>query len=303
MELDYFVQSDDEGQRAVDVLTHRTGMSRLLCKRVRLYGTLLRNGQPHRMIDPVCAGDCLLVRYHPKGVQPIVLRSVPHVPVRFSDEWIHVVSKPAGMVTHPTYLHDQDALTAMLSDQPLHPVNRLDKDTTGLVCIALNGHAHHVISSGLWIKQYVALLHGQLPSRNGLIHAPIRRAEVSLLQREIHPLGAQARTLWTVLRYFPSCDISFVRFQLITGRTHQLRLHSRAIGCPIVGDTLYGLALGSCELDHTIRRQALHASKMIFTHPVEKRNICVTAPVPPDFSRSLNYLFSRSRGDRTFDRN
>lgn len=289
LELIYEVLAEDNGQRAVDVLMRRTGMSRLLSKKIRLYGELLCNSQPHRMIDPVCTGDLLVARFRP-GLP--TLRQVPGVGFRYLDDWILVADKPAGMVTHPTFLHETGSLTDLLADSPLHPVSRLDRDTTGLVLIARNGHAHYVISHHVMKKTYLALIHGRLPAPAGLISAPIRRSPCSIMLREIHHAGARARTIWQELRYFAADDISLVRYELLTGRTHQLRLHSQACGCPIVGETLYGRLIADDRLerdkmldkwDRLIGRQALHAASLSFRHPISGQIMRVTAPLPADF--------------------
>ncbi|NLM78405.1 MAG: RluA family pseudouridine synthase [Ruminococcaceae bacterium] len=293
MRLSYLVQPADDGQRAVDVLVRQTGMSRLLTKKVRLYGSLLCNGQPHRMIDLVRSGDQLVARYEPDGSGPPPLRTVEGIKVRYQDDWVLVVSKPADLVTHPSYLHDEDALTALLSDRPLHPVNRLDRDTSGLVLLALNGHAHHVISSRPQSKHYLALLHGRLPAARGMVQAPMRRAAGSIMLREVHENGLQARTLWQEYRYFAYSDVSLVGFQLLTGRTHQIRVHCQACGCPIVGDSLYGSKAAPDVLDQLIGRQALHAVRLVFYHPVTGKQETVTAPLESDFQRLLTFIRRR----------
>lgn len=310
MELNYEVQSDDNGQRAVDVLTRRTGMSRLMAKKIRLYGELLCNDKMHRMIDPVFSGDRIVARYQageagPDGrlqagrYRPDALRDVPGVAVRYLDDWILLAVKPAGMVTHPTYLHETGSLTDLLADNPLHPVSRLDRDTTGIVLIARNGHAHHVISRHAMKKTYLALLHGRFPAPYGLIHAPIQRAPGSIMLRKIDREGASARTIWRELRYFAASDISLVRFELLTGRTHQLRLHSQASGCPIVGETLYGRvtvpdrqerALFLDAWDLLAGHQALHAAGLRFFHPVSGKAMHITAPLPAEFRQLLAAL-------------
>ncbi|MDW7659090.1 MAG: RluA family pseudouridine synthase [Bacillota bacterium] len=287
MELIYHVQKSDDGHRAVDVLTSKTGMSRLLTKKVRLYGSLLCNEQAHRMIDPVHEGDLLVARYEPNGHNPPEIRPVAGVQVRYQDDWVLAVAKPAGLVTHPTYLHDTDALTAMLADRPLHPVGRLDRDTSGLVLIALNGHAHHVISCRPQVKQYLALIHGRLPGQTGLIRAPIQRSKNSIMLREVSNSGAEALTLWKERRYYPSWNVSLVSLRLLTGRTHQLRLHCQACGCPIVGDSLYGGDRTPDALDLAIGRQALHAVSLDFHHPLTDTLMRVTAPLPADFRKLL----------------
>ncbi len=155
MHLCWSVGHEDHGQRAVDVLIRRTDMSRSMAKKIRLYGRLTCNGREHRMIDPVYTGDQLVAIYQANPDTPSTLHSNHSLDICYIDDWLLVVNKPAGMVTHPTYLHDQGSLTSLLADFPLHPVNRLDRDTSGLVLIARNGHAHYVIARNPMRKIYV----------------------------------------------------------------------------------------------------------------------------------------------------
>lgn len=296
MELIHQVNPADSGKRAVDVLTLRTGMSRLMSKKVRLYGQLTCNGLPHRMVDPVQAGDVLLAVYQASPGGSGQLNEVPGVLTRYLDDWVMVVSKPAGMVTHPTYLHEVGSLTSSLADFPLHPVTRLDRDTSGLCLIARNGHAHHVISSQPMKKQYLALAHGRFPAPEGLVEAPIRRSANSIMLREVHADGVPAKTCWHELRYFTRSDVSLVRMELLTGRTHQIRVHCQFCSCPLVGDGLYGLreetaSLQALALDRQIGRQALHAASLVFVHPISGKAMRFTAPLPEDFRQLLQALY------------
>ncbi len=291
MEIIYLVTSADHGLRAVDVLIAKTGMSRLQTKRIRLYGELLNNGKPWRMIDPVQAGDCLVARtadeQHPK--EP--LRQPPNIGFLYQDEWLVVLNKPAGLVVHPTYLHERGTLTDLLSDQPLHPVTRLDRDTSGLVLIGLNGHAHYVITQHPMQKIYWGLVHGRMAEREGMIDAPIGRAPGSIMLRQVTPDGAPARTLFRELHYFPQSDISVMRFELLTGRTHQIRVHCQSTGHPLVGDSLYGrIGENATELDLQLGRQALHAQSLQFYHPHRCVTITVKAPLPQDLRQILHHL-------------
>jgi 23S rRNA pseudouridine1911/1915/1917 synthase len=305
MRLTYEVLPADDGQRAVDVLTQRTGMSRLMAKKIRLYGRLLRNGEPHRMIDTVHSGDLLEASYQQDVLTSFSdvpkLNVVLDAPICYEDAWLIVINKPANLVTHPSYLHEARSLTSLLADQPLHPVTRLDRDTSGVVLIALNGHAHHVLSSHPMRKVYLAALHGRLPAPAGLIQAPIRRSQNSLMLRETHPDGAAAKTLWRELHYFEHSDVSLVRFELMTGRTHQIRVHCQAVGCPLIGDGLYGHSArrqapdqiaehSPGKLDEVIGRQALHAASILFRHPISGDPIVVTAALPVEFRRLLQAL-------------
>ena len=292
----------EHGQRAVDVLIRQAGMSRLMTKKVRLYGRLTCNGLDHRMIDPVYTGDILAAIYQPRPGIVDEIRPVPGVTVRYLDDWLLVVSKPAGMVTHPTFLHEKGSLTSSLADYPLHPVTRLDRDTSGLVLIARNGHAHYVVAGNPMKKIYIGLVHGRMNSLYGEINAPIRRAAGSIMLREVHPDGALALTIWRELHYFAISDVSLLRFELITGRTHQIRVHCREAGCPLIGDGLYGRMADPdrysgdlCRLDTLVGRQALHAASLTLTHPETGQEIRLTAPLPDDFRELMAELFRVSR--------
>ena len=193
MHLCWSVGHEDHGQRAVDVLIRRTDMSRSMAKKIRLYRRLTCNGREHRMIDPVYTGDQLVAIYQANPDTPSTLHSNHSLDICYIDDWLLVVNKPAGMVTHPTYLHDQGSLTSLLADFPLHPVNRLDRDTSGLVLIARNGHAHYVIARNPMRKIYVGLVHGQTGDR-GTIDAPIW-SDGSIILREVHDEGSCPNTL------------------------------------------------------------------------------------------------------------
>ena len=295
MYLKHIVNEIDQDRKAADVLVERTGMSRLMVKKIRLHGQLLVNGQPHRMIDPVHSGDVMEINLANRE-GPVHLRRHPDIPVLFQDEWLIVVSKPADLVIHPTYLHHQGSLTDRLSDQPLHPVLRLDRDTTGAVLIALNGHAHHVLSSHPMKKEYLGLIHGRMRQTHGLIQAPLGRVDNSLILRQFREDGAMAMTIWQEVRWFPTASVSLVRFRLLSGRTHQIRVHCQTVGHPLLGDGLYGLAETdrATVWDHKIGRQALHAARLGFEHPLTHQWIERTAPLPDDMRLLLRQLSQKN---------
>ena len=286
---------EDDNCRAVDVLCRRTGMSRLMAKRIRIHGRLTCNGQFHRMIDRVKTGDVLEAGLPSENEKPVSIRHIPEAPFLYRDQWLVVVAKPTGMVIHPTYLHHEGSLTDRLSDLPLHPVIRLDRDTSGAVLIALNGHAHYVLTQNKMEKFYIGMVHGKMRSHTGLIQAPVGRVEGSIMLRQVSTDGSPAYTAWQVIRYYHETDVSLVRFKLLTGRTHQIRVHCQSIGHPLVGDGLYGWleTPQATGLDRLIGRQALHASELFFTHPETFTAIRVTAPFPEDFRQLLKRAAKR----------
>jgi 23S rRNA pseudouridine1911/1915/1917 synthase len=289
MFLELVVNHSDNGKRAVDVLGDRTGMSRLLSKKIRLYGRLLVDGLPARMIDPVHTGQTIAAVYG-RETNGCRLQQVAGVDVLYADDWIVVVSKPPGMVTHPTYLHSTDGLTTRLSIDPLHPVNRLDRDTSGIVLLAVNGHAHHVLACSDIEKGYDGIVHGVFEPAAGRMDAPVGRAPGSIMERCVDwtSSGQHAATQYQTVRIFGSGAYSHVRFRLETGRTHQIRVHCQYFGHSLVGDSLYPQKadpLGNeppDSLDLAIGRQALHASESVFFHPVTGQVMSFHAGMPAD---------------------
>lgn len=305
---------EDEGRRASDVLRARFGCSATLIKKIRLYGQLYIDGIPSRMKRTIRAGE-KIVAICEDASSPLI---ADHgVPIRYQDEWLLVVHKAAGELVHPSLNRDLPDLCSRLSDAPLHPVNRLDRDTSGLVIIALNGHAHYLLSHQEIEKDYLAIVWGRFPCERGLISFPIRRDEHSKILRRIACDGKAAQSEWEELSYFPTSNMSLVRFRLHSGRTHQLRVHSLAMGCPILGDSLYGLTkleeslsearVAECgkerasdlllmtgererALDISFSRQALHAAWLSFDLPLYKRRITIYDPPPEDFRSQLNTL-------------
>lgn len=293
MILTHVVTQADNGKRAVDVWCARTGMSRLLAKKIRLYGVYLLNGQSARMIDPVYTGQEMVAVW---GAEPrhMRLNEVEGVSTLFADDWVAVVSKPHAMVTHPRHRDDSEGLTTRLCASALHPVNRLDRDTSGLVILAMNGHAHHVLVKKGYTKEYTGLVHGVFSPPSGRIDAPIARASDSIIERVVDPIhGRASATQYETIRVVGQKKYSLVRFRLETGRTHQIRVHCRFAGHALVGDSLYPQHNGTngkwapTKLDRSMGRQALHASRTGFYHPVHGYWLDFISGLPADIQFTL----------------
>ena len=289
MHLTLTVHPGENGKPAHEILTERMNMSRLMLKRIRLYGDLLVNGVHARMKDPVREGDLIEAVYE-DDLEPAVIRPECEIPVLYEDDWLIVCNKPAGLVTHPSWQHMDDSLIQRLSTQRLHPVMRLDRETSGLIVIAKNGFAHHVISDAPMHKEYLGIVHGAFEPSDGTIDAPIGRAPDSIMIRIIREDGYPSVTHYYTKRYYEDKDISLVRFILETGRCHQIRVHARSLGHPIVGDGLYGPfssdfpapEMPSAGMDALIPRQALHASSLSFIHPISHEKMQFVCDLPED---------------------
>lgn len=294
MQLNLIVEKNEHGMAAHEILSGRMRMSRLMIKKIRLYGRLHVNGVPARMKDPVSEGDSIEAAYDEENTDTCI-RSDCSIHIYYEDAWLIVCEKPAGLVTHPSWQHMDDSLIQRLSESRLHPVMRLDRETSGLIVIAKNGFAHHVISSGPSEKRYLGILHGKLDPESGSIQEPIGRATDSIMIRVVREDGHPSVTHYQTVTYNEQNDISLVSFLLETGRCHQIRVHSLYKGHPIIGDGLYGPhscdfpnpLIPSYAMDERIQRQALHACSLRFVHPITHEEMYFESPLPEDMSSLL----------------
>ena len=171
-------------------------------------------------------------------------------------------------------------------NKKIRPINRLDKDTSGIVIFAKSEYIQDNIK--ILDKEYLALSLGKFDKNKGIIDKPIKRKENSIIERCISSDGEKAITHFEVLNSFFSKEeenyISLVNCKLETGRTHQIRVHLSSINHPILGDTLYGMP------SKLISRQALHCFKMKFIHPVTKKEITINSPIPNDMKKIIDLM-------------
>lgn len=282
----YLMTSEDDGVTVQKYLKYR-GFSRGLLTSLKHYEDgLLCNGKHIRTVDTLCLGDILEVNIHDNS--EIVPNRGLSVPIAYEDDEIIVFNKPPFMAVHPSVRHYNDTLanyfSALYSDTVFRCVNRLDRNTSGLVITAKNRPAASLLTGREYFpkKTYYAVVQGDLSAEYGCcgeIIAPIARVSDSIIAREVRSDGKYAHTVFKVIE--SSAKRSFVEIALVTGRTHQIRVHFSYIGHPLLGDELYG---GDASL---INRQALHCGRAEFIHPVTKNKIAVNAPLPEDMKALL----------------
>ena len=212
----------------------------------------------------------------------------------FEDDSLIIINKPAGIPVHPSILHFDNSLSNGLAyyfqekniKKKIRPVNRLDKDTSGIVVFAKNEYIQECLikqmKSKKFLKEYFAILEGFLETSSGTINASISRKEGSIIEREINSNGDISITHFELIKNFSAKGkkLSLVKFKLETGRTHQIRVHSKYINHPILGDSLYG------NNSNLISRQALHSYKISFIHPIINKNLEFKICLPKD----INYI-------------
>ena len=227
MRIDYFVQSEYNGCEIQQIMRREFKMSTTWVKRVKLYGTVELNGVHARVKDPVRTGDRLFFEYEDNSGK---LTPPENVDILYETDSYAVVNKPAGMVTHPSHGHLEDSLLTNLSDKTLHPVMRLDRETSGLLIVAKDGYAHNMLAHADIKKSYKALCYGKFEPAEGTLAFPIARRPNSVMIRDCVEDGKPSVTHYKTLSYFESADISLIQFELETGRCHQIRTHCCHVG-------------------------------------------------------------------------
>jgi 23S rRNA pseudouridine1911/1915/1917 synthase len=273
------------------VATAIEGLSRSRTKTLLESGEILRNGAPTRAAEILRAGDTLTVRIpDATPVEELVGEDIP-LAILHEDSDLLVLDKPAGLVVHPgagnatgtlvqALLHHCKDLSGIGGVERPGIVHRLDKETSGCLVIAKNDLAHQSLAAQFADrtveKTYLAIVEGTPRRRTGEVNEPIGRHAVNRQKMKVTTAekGREALTLYKVLT---SADgLSLVECRPRTGRTHQIRVHLRHLGHPIVGDPVYGKR-GKYE------RHLLHAWRLSFDHPRTGERLSFTSPVPADF--------------------
>ena len=213
-------------------------------------------------------------------------------PIIYEDEDIVVINKPADMPIHPSQNNYQNTLANAAAyyyeiekNTPFifRCINRLDRDTTGLTILAKNMYSANILASFMQERKikrlYIAILDGTLEKKWGTINRPIGRKDNSTIEREVNfEHGEKAITHYYKIREFSNYQLA--AFQLETGRTHQIRVHMASMNAPLVGDTLYNTKASATLMN----RQALHAYRISFPHPITGKLMKFSAPIPEDMT-------------------
>lgn len=279
MQLDFPVLAGQKDWLVRDVL-RSFGVSSTLIRSVKRARGFWLDGSPVHTDVRVQPGQ--IIRFELPQEPATTVQAQP-IPLHIAYRSVHamVLDKPAGMAVHPTLNYSDGTLANAymgLAQREgrsgvFRPVNRIDKDTSGLVLCAENAYAAPLLAQSVR-KVYVALVEGAMSLGSGYVDAPIDRAPDSIILRCVAPDGKPSRTNYTVLA--SAADHSLLKLELITGRTHQIRVHMAHIGHPLAGDDLYG---GSRQ---QMARHALHCAQISFREPISEEMRCVNSSLPPD---------------------
>lgn len=293
------ITSAEAGITIREYLRGRLGYSSAMLKRLKFTdGGITVNGSFVTVRHVLSEGETLslLSEDRIEDTSPYIIPSDAEIEIVYEDEHITAVNKPPNMPAHPSHGHRNDTvanvLAARYSAAPyvFRPVNRLDRDTSGIMLTANSRLASYkmycLLTEGMIRKSYIAVLDGVPSSDEGKIESYLRRKEGSIVERE--ECDADSGGKYSLTEYkviYKSDSHSVVLASPITGRTHQLRLHFAGIGCPITGDSMYGNA------SELIGRQALHSLASEFTHPMTEERLSLKATLPDDIKALTAALF------------
>ncbi|KGE18582.1 RluA family pseudouridine synthase [Paenibacillus wynnii] len=307
--LTYIIPPAEDDWLLKTILHKRMDVSRKLLSRLKQteQGITL-NGERVYISVRVKAGDTVQIRMETEESEDILPQPIPF-DILYEDEHLLVINKAAGIIVHPTHGHYTDTLANGVvyywkqkqERFRFRPVHRLDQETSGVIVIAKNPYSHQHISeqmiAGTVDKRYAAFVHGVPVEAKGDIDGPIDRDPDEPHRRIVTPDGYPSLTRYEVKKTY--AHGSRVELKLESGRTHQIRVHMTSIGCPLIGDgmyrhELYGFSEPTpaqaerlqvvSELDAAIPRQALHAVRLAFKHPVLLQDMIFEAPLPPDMA-------------------
>lgn len=292
MELEYLVENN-KYKNINEILSLEFKISTRLKNKLIRKNMIFLNDNVCDTRSNVEIGDKLIVNLNYNEDNSNIVPKEMALDIIYEDEWLLVINKPPGVAIHPSILHFDNSLSNGVRfyfdkiglNKKIRPINRLDKDTSGLVIFAKCEYIQESLSQQMkeknFKKEYLCLCYGLFDKKYGTINLPIARKEGSIIERCIDENGKKAITHYKVLEEFK--DYSLVLCKLETGRTHQIRLHMASIYHPLLGDTLYGTS------STLISRQALHSYKVKFIHPITKKEIELIAKLPQDMEQCINF--------------
>ena len=294
MKLRYKVEKDSNGKTINNILISKLNMSTRLITKIVKQERITINENKCDTRNKAKEGEIIEIDLGYEEDNSNIIPSKMDIDIIYEDEWMIVVNKPAGKPVHPSLLHYTDSLSNGIKyyydniklAKKIRPVNRLDLDTSGIVifakCEYIQESFVRQMKNEKFQKEYICIVEGKLEKKSGTINYPIARKEGSIIERCVDfEKGQIAITQFKVLEEFK--NYSLVKCDLETGRTHQIRVHMKSIGHPILSDTLYGTK------SDLIERQALHSYKISCVHPINNKELIFESKLPDDMEKIVKY--------------
>ncbi|NLM42868.1 MAG: RluA family pseudouridine synthase [Clostridiales bacterium] len=288
---EYLITEEHSGKSIKDYLKNHMLISNRTLVKLKKNSSILLNGEAVYVTKKLKAGDRLEIILLDEESKNVIPEAID-LDIIYEDDYIIAVNKPPDMPVHPTRGHLTGTLANALAyyymnvgrSIKIRPINRLDKDTSGVVIFAKNSHIQYLMSKedSFISKEYIAIVKGMVSKDREIIDLPIKRENEYSIKRIVNEEGQKSITAYEVID--KNEKSSLLRIDLITGRTHQIRVHMSHIGHPLIGDELYG------EASRLIHRQGLHAEKISFIHPVTREPIELYAGIPDDIKKLINML-------------
>lgn len=292
MKLEYKITNLTKYNSIRAILKEEFLMSDRLIAKLKNTSQIYINNKPVYINHILSTEDVLSVNLDFNEESENIVPTKMKLDILYEDESLLILNKPAGIPVHPSMEHYTDSLSNGVKyyfeqislKRKIRPVNRLDRNTSGIVIFAKNQYIQECLIKQMktdeFKKEYLALVNGSLSKKEQIILAPISRKENSIIERCVAANGSKAITIVELLKNFDK--YSLIKCILKTGRTHQIRVHMQFIKHPILGDTLYSVP------SDLINRQALHAYKICFIHPITKEKINIIAELPEDIKKLIN---------------
>ncbi len=291
--LSYIVPPEHDQVEVGMLLRRSLGLSAGLIKRIKwLDDGIALDGKRATTRTRAAAGQCLRIRLSDSARSSEIPPCPGALDILYEDDDLLVVNKPPGVAVHPGIGHWAHTLGGFVLHYydkrgipaDFHPVHRLDKGTSGAMVMAKHSYGQELLRQSLhssaFHREYLAVCDGIPAPTHGSITFPLAHSGESVIRQEIRSDGLPAHTDYELITH-TACR-SLVRLRLKTGRTHQIRVHMAAIGCPLTGDFLYGT-----EQPELIARPALHSSTLSFTHPLSGEELTFSVPLPKDMETLL----------------
>ncbi|HEY8348602.1 MAG TPA: RluA family pseudouridine synthase [Clostridia bacterium] len=300
MRLVLKISAEDCSKTVKQLLKSKLHISERLLKKLKQSGGILLNSVPVHVNLKVSEGDILEAQIEFVEQNEDIIPEKMDLDIIYEDDCLIAINKPPDMVVHPSASHFTGTVANGLMYYLLskgkrtliRPVSRLDRDTSGVIVFALNPYIQNALvyqmRKNTYRKEYLGIVHGKFPSSCGTIDFPIERLPGSIMLRRVSDDGAPSVTHYEVIEQFTDC--AFLKFRLVTGRTHQIRVHCQAAGHPLLGDTLYTLPEYESSHAGLISRQALHSALVSFSHPITGSPVTLSAPLPDDMLHALEIL-------------
>lgn len=289
MSVHYRLVVDKDSTSLKNELLEKYHISRREYRRIKAQGEVYVNGKHQRATCPLKSGDIVevVISNENQGIEPMKME----LDIVYEDPYLLLLNKPGDILVHPVHNERTNTLVNGVKwyyqskgdKSSIHPIHRLDRETSGLVLFAKNSYIHNIMGQQLERREiereYLALVHGRPIKKEGIIKFPILELPG---KKAIAEHGKEATTKYQVIKFLETNAL--LRLKLLTGRTHQIRIHLKALGHGIVGDSLYH------EKSQFISRQALHAFRIQFYHPVTLKKMVFTSKLPRDFLDLLKDL-------------